>query len=48
MKKLENTLYELSLTANGGLVSKPEDIPEIDTGAVDGVFGALLAGKKSF
>lgn len=27
LRKLENTLYELSLTA-AGLTSKPEDIPE--------------------
>jgi predicted translin family RNA/ssDNA-binding protein len=27
LKKLENTLYELSLTANG-LASKPEDVPD--------------------
>ncbi len=32
LKKLENTLYELSLTENG-LTSKPEDIPDqIDAG----------------
>eukprot|EP00890_Picochlorum_soloecismus_P000421 jgi/Picsp_1/137/NSC_00137-R1_translin-like protein len=29
MKKLENTLYELSLISNG-LVSKPEDVPDLD------------------
>ncbi len=38
LKKLENTLYELSLTENG-LASKPEDIPEMDTGAVGGEDG---------
>ena len=31
LKKLENTLYELSLTESG-LASKPEDIPEVDMG----------------
>lgn len=28
MKKLENTLYELSLISNG-LLNKPEDVPDI-------------------
>ncbi|KAL4457974.1 hypothetical protein ABPG75_012839 [Micractinium tetrahymenae] len=32
LKKLENTLYELSLT-KAGLPTKPEDIPEPDAGA---------------
>lgn len=31
LKKLENTLYELSLTANG-LASKPEDLPDLVDG----------------
>jgi len=31
LKKLENTLYELSLT-EAGLASKPEDVPDMDTG----------------
>lgn len=30
LKKLENTLYELSLLESG-LTSKPEDVPEIQT-----------------
>lgn len=35
LKKLENTLYELSLT-KAGLPTKPEDIPEPDAGAGGG------------
>lgn len=33
LKKLENTLYELSLT-EAGLAAKPEDVPEVDAGGV--------------